>query len=261
MADSEASWRAPPDLLRGDVAIVTGAAQGNGVAIAAGLAGAGARVAICDIQAGRLAATAEALRKKGASVHVATVDVSDAAACRAFAAAAREALGPVSILVNNAGVIHRDRVDAPEFAANWDRTFRINVDGARNMTLAALGDLRATRGRVVNLGSILSLRGAASAVSYAATKGAIAQFTRALAAELAPDGVRVNALAPGVIATPMTVPTRESPEALARFMAHTPMGRVGEPEELVGPVLFLVSPMSSYVTGVVLPVDGGYVAI
>ena len=191
----------------------------------------------------------------------ANLDVSDAAACQAFAGDARAALGPVSILVNNAGVIHRDRFDAPEFAANWDRTFRINVDGARNMTLAALGDLRATGGRVVNLGSILSLRGAASAISYAATKGAIAQFTRSLAAELAPEGVRVNALAPGVIATQMTAPTRENPEALARFMAHTPMGRVGTPEELVGPVLFLVSQMSSYVTGVVLPVDGGYVAI
>jgi NAD(P)-dependent dehydrogenase (short-subunit alcohol dehydrogenase family) len=257
---SDKSWRAPPDLLRGDVAIVTGAAQGNGAAIAAGLARAGARVAIGDIQAGGLNATAEALRAAGAEVHAASLDVSDAAACLAFAAAARAALGPVSILVNNAGVIHRDRFDAPEFAANWDVTFRINVDGVRNMTLAALADLRATRGRVVNLGSILSLRGAASAVSYAATKGAIAQFTRALAAELAPDGVRVNALAPGVIATPMTAPTRENADALARFMAHTPMGRVGEPGELVGPVLFLVSPMSSYVTGIVLPVDGGYLA-
>mgnify|MGYP001797396234 CR=1 FL=1 len=129
------------------------------------------------------------------------------------------------------------------------------------MLLAALEELSAREGRIVNLASILSTRASPDVSAYAATKGAIAQLTRAWALELAPRGIRVNALAPGVINTPMTRDTRENPEALAGFLRHTPMGRVGEPEELVGPTLFLVSPWSTYVTGAVLPVDGGYLTL
>ena len=107
----------------------------------------------------------------------------------------------------------------------------------------------------------MSFVGASKNVSYAASKGAVLQLTKALAAELAPDGIRVNGIAPGVISTPMTEVTRSTPESLARFMNHTPLGRVGEPDELIGPVLFLASKMSSYVTGVMLPIDGGYLAV
>jgi NAD(P)-dependent dehydrogenase (short-subunit alcohol dehydrogenase family) len=113
---------------------------------------------------------------------------------------------------------------------------------------------------VVNLGSIASFVGYRNSASYAASKGGVIQLTKALACDLAPDGVRVNGIAPGVIATPMTEGTRANPEAMARFMGHTPLARVGQPEELVGPVLFLASHLSSYVTGVMLPVDGGYLA-
>jgi NAD(P)-dependent dehydrogenase (short-subunit alcohol dehydrogenase family) len=113
---------------------------------------------------------------------------------------------------------------------------------------------------VVNLASILSQRAAPGTLAYAASKGAVAQLTRGLAVELAPD-VRVNALAPGVIETPMTAVTRASPEAVGAFLAHTPMKRLGRPEELVGPALFLLSDLSAYVTGTVLPVDGGYLAL
>ena len=248
----------PRDLLAGDVALVTGAAQGIGAAAAAALAAAGAKVAACDIDEEGLARTLAAIEGAGATVWGARADVTDAAACRAFAAEARAALGPVSILVNNAGALSRDALDAPGYASAWDRIFRVNVDGARNMTLACLDDLRARDGRVINLASILSRSGGARASAYAASKGAVAQFTRALAVELAPDGVRVNAIAPGVIATPMTESTRADPGALGRFMARTPMARVGEPEEAAAAVVFLVSPLASYITGAVLPVDGGY---
>ena len=166
-----------------------------------------------------------------------------------------------AILINPAGVLPREPVGPPDYAAAWDRSFRINVDGTRNMLLAALEELSAREGRIVNLASILSTRASPDVSAYAATKGAIAQLTRAWALELAPRGIRVNALAPGVINTPMTRDTRENPEALAGFLRHTPMGRVGEPEELVGPTLFLVSPWSTYVTGAVLPVDGGYLTL
>ncbi|MEM6438210.1 MAG: SDR family oxidoreductase [Pseudomonadota bacterium] len=253
--------RIPPDLLSGEAALVTGSAVGNGAAIAKGLAAAGAAVALCDLDAQGAEVTAGAIRSAGGAALAVEADVSDVAACARFAKAARDAHGPASILINNAGVIHREPVGHPDYAKTWDRSFRINVDGTRNMLLAALDDLTAGQGRVVNLASILSTRASPDVSAYAATKGAIAQLTRAWALELSPKGVRVNALAPGVINTPMTLDTREDPEALAGFLRHTPMGRIGEPEELVGPTLFLVSPWSSYVTGAVLPVDGGYLTL
>jgi NAD(P)-dependent dehydrogenase (short-subunit alcohol dehydrogenase family) len=114
---------------------------------------------------------------------------------------------------------------------------------------------------VINLGSIMSFVGARTSSSYAASRGAVLHLTKSLAAELAAEGIRVNGIAPGVIETPMTDVTRSNPEALESFMNHTPMGRVGQADELVGPVLFLASHMSNYVTGVMLPVDGGYLSV
>jgi NAD(P)-dependent dehydrogenase (short-subunit alcohol dehydrogenase family) len=136
----------------------------------------------------------------------------------------------------------------------------VNATGVANMTRAFLDQLKETKGRIVNLGSIMSVTAGPGMTAYAASKGAVAQMTKALAHDLAPDGVRVNAIAPGVIETPMTEATRANPDAIGRFMAHTPMGRPGRAEELVGPALFLASHASSYVTGALLPVDGGYLA-
>jgi NAD(P)-dependent dehydrogenase (short-subunit alcohol dehydrogenase family) len=113
---------------------------------------------------------------------------------------------------------------------------------------------------VINLGSICSYMAYVNGTPYSGSKGAIKLYTQGLAADLAADGIRVNGLAPGVIATPMTEETRSKPERLAGFLARTPLGRVGEPEELVGPVLFLASDLSSYVTGHMLAVDGGFLA-
>jgi len=249
------------NLLQGDIAVVTGAAQGNGRAIAMGLARAGARIAIGDIDGAGAERTAQEIAALGIPVFAARLDVGDAAACKAFAAEVKEALGPASILVNNAGIIRRGAIDDADFAAGWAAMFRVNVEGCVNMVRALLPQLRDTQGRVVNLGSIASFVATGTTAAYPASKGAVLQLTRSLAAELAPDGIRVNGIAPGVIATPMTEATRANPKVLGRFLAHTPMGRVGEPEELVGPVLFLVSSLSSYVTGVMLPVDGGYLAV
>ncbi len=237
-----------PGLLQGDVALVTGAAQGNGAAIARGLAASGARVILADIDGAGAAAQAAAL---GGEAHA--LDVADRAACAALAGR----IGPVSILVNNAGILRRGGVADDGFLDALQQQLAVNLQGAANMVQAFLPQLRAAKGRVVNIASIAAYVGT-GATAYGATKAGLAQLTRGLAAELAPDGIRVNALAPGVIATPMTESTRTNPPALQRFLQHTPMGRVGEPEELVGPVLFLVSRLSSYVTGVTLAVDGGY---
>lgn len=251
-------------LLEGDVAVVTGAAQGNGRAIAMGLARHGAHVVAADINAAGAEAVAAAIRTEGGTAVALGVDVANREQCQRLAAEVEARLGPASILVNNAGILRRVPVSDlgdSAFAEAWDAMFAVNVDGAMNMVQAFLPQLRRCRGRIVNLGSIMSFVSAPRIVAYSATKGAVRQMTKGLAAELAADGIRVNAIAPGVIATPMTTETRADPQTLARFLAHTPLGRVGEPEELVGPVVFLVSELSSYVTGVTLPVDGGYLAL
>ncbi|WP_029059221.1 SDR family NAD(P)-dependent oxidoreductase [Stappia stellulata] len=244
----------------GSVAVVTGAGQGNGRAIALGLARAGARLALCDIDREMAEDTAKAIRAEGGQAFAAHCDVSDLAAARAFAASVEAEFGAAGILVNNAGVIRRQPLSDPGFADGWDATFRVNVDGIRNMVLAFSAQLEASAGRIVNMASIMSQAAGPGISAYVASKGAVAQFTKALAHEFAPRGVRVNAIAPGVIDTPMTTGTRANEAAISRFMAHTPLARTGQPEELVGPVLFLASDMSSYVTGAILPVDGGYLA-
>ena len=242
------------------VAVVTGAAQGNGRAIALGLARAGARVACCDVQTGPLDGLVQEIADSGGAARAIPFDVSDRARCAGVAAEVESALGPASILINNAGIIRRTVPDAAAFAEDWDAIMAVNATGVMQVTLAFLSQLRATKGSVINLGSIMSLSAGPNISAYAASKGAVMQLTKALAHDLAADGIRVNAIAPGVIATPMTEVTRQNPDAIGRFMAHTPLGRPGEPEELVGPALFLASDASSYVTGAVLVVDGGYLA-
>ncbi|MCR4265450.1 SDR family NAD(P)-dependent oxidoreductase [Nitratireductor sp. ZSWI3] len=246
--------------IEGCVAVVTGAGQGNGRALALGLARAGALVALCDVNGEKAGETAATIQAEGGRALAAMVDVADPAACRNFAARVRLELGDAAILVNNAGIIRRHGLDDPDFDSHWDATFQVNVHGTKNMVRAFVPQLEKTGGRIVNLASIMSHVAGPGIPAYVASKGAVAQFTKALAHELAPRGIRVNAIAPGVIDTPMTEATRGNEAAISRFMAHTPLGRTGRPEELVGPVLFLVSGMSSYVTGAILPVDGGYLA-
>jgi NAD(P)-dependent dehydrogenase (short-subunit alcohol dehydrogenase family) len=242
------------------VAVVTGAAQGNGKAIAEGLARQGARVALGDMQSEEVEAIAAALRAEGAIARAYNLDVSNPGSVTAFASSVARDLGAAEILVNNAGIIRRTPIGSHSFEADWQAVMSVNSNGPMLMVRAFLQQLQQTKGRIINLASIMSVSAGPGMAAYAASKGAVLQMTKALAHDLAPDGIRVNAIAPGVIETPMTVATRNDPEAIGRFMAHTPLKRPGRPEELVGPVLFLASHLSSYVTGILLPVDGGYLA-
>jgi NAD(P)-dependent dehydrogenase (short-subunit alcohol dehydrogenase family) len=249
------------DLLAGKRALVTGAGQGNGRAIALGLAAHGADIVASDIDLAGAERTAADLRASGSKALAFRLDVTDAAACHALAQTISRDIGDISILINNAGIIIREGLDSPRAAENWRRVLDVNLTGVFNVTHAFLPTLRKTRGAIVNLGSIASFVGVGDTLGYAPSKGGVKLLTQALARDLARDGIRVNAIAPGVIETAMTEVTRNDAARLAGFVGRTPLGRVGQPEELVGPVVFLVSEMASYVSGVTLPVDGGFLAV
>jgi len=250
-----------PRLLEDRLALITGAGQGNGRALALGLAQAGARVIATDINAGGVEETARLLRTQGGEAWPFVLDVTSSAACELLAALAGQEIGKVDLLVNNAGIIIRENMSSPNAAANWRKTLDVNLDGTFNVTHAFLPTIKQTRGSIINVASIAAYAGQGASLGYSPSKGAIKMFTQSLAQELAPFGVRVNALAPGVIETPMTAPTREDPARLQSFMTRIPMGRLGQPEDLVGPVIFLASDMSRYVTGITLAVDGGFLAV
>lgn len=249
-----------PRVLEGALVLVTGAGQGNGRAIARGVSAAGAKVIVTDVRADTIEAVAEEIRIAGGEARAYRLDVTDAAACAELAARVGREMGMTSVVVNNAGIVIRETIDSPKAHENWRRVMDVNVNGVFNVVHAWLPALRATRGTIINVASIGSYIGLTGILGYSPSKGAVKQFTQSLARDLAPDGIRVNAIAPGVIATPMTEFTREHPDRLASFLSRTPLGRVGEPEELVGPVVFLASSMASYVNGAILPVDGGFLA-
>ena len=248
------------DLLAGKRALVTGAAHGNGRALALGLAAHGADIVVSDVDLTGAERTAADIRDQDRNAWAFPLDVTDVPACNALAATVAKDIGPIAILINNAGIIIREGIDSPHAAENWRRVLDVNLTGVFNVTHAFLPALRETRGTIVNLGSIASFAGVGGTLGYAPSKGGVKMLTQSLARDLARDGIRVNAIAPGVIETAMTESTRNDPARLAGFMSRTPLRRVGQPEELVGPVVFLVSDMASYVNGVTLPVDGGFLA-
>jgi len=197
----------------------------------------------------------------GARAYAYALDVSDPAQCNAVAACIRDEIGHVSILVNNAGVRPRHSFDSETRDAAWRQAMGVNVDGIRNMTLACLPSLKATQGNIINITSIAATQATAQSIAYSTSKAAAQMLTKATALELAADGIRVNAIAPGVIETEMTQGSRDNPLRRDALMARIPMARFGRPEDLVGPVVFLASSMAAYMTGAVLAVDGGYLAV
>jgi NAD(P)-dependent dehydrogenase (short-subunit alcohol dehydrogenase family) len=194
------------------------------------------------------------------------LDVTERETCREVAAEVGEKVGQISILVNNAGINRRNAFTADPDAVvkDWQDILAVNLNGMFNVTHAFLGQLRATKGRIVNIGSIQSFVHVRTpnSVAYTTSKHGVLGFTRALAAELGKDGVRVNAIGPGLIETPLNEKVRaNNPELVKIFIEHTPLGRAGKPDDVVGPAIFLASDLSAYVTGAIIMADGGYRAI
>jgi 3-oxoacyl-[acyl-carrier protein] reductase len=251
-------------LLEGRIAVVTGGGSGIGRAIALGYAREGAQVAVLDVNGDAAAETAKAIT--GGKARSFMLDVTERDKCREVAAQIGEKIGRVSILVNNAGINRRNAFTADPEAVikDWQDIMAVNLNGVFNVTHAFLAQLRATRGRIVNIGSIQSFVHVRTPNSpaYTTSKHGVLGFTRALAAELGKDGVRVNAIGPGLIETPLNEKVRaNNPELVRIFMEHTPLGRTGKPEDIVGPAIFLASDLSAYVTGSIIMADGGYRSI
>lgn len=242
----------------GKVALVTGSSRGIGRAIAGRLAKEGYALCInCVERVDKARELARELADQGCRVMVYQADVSKREQVNAMVDRVRETFGPVSLLVNNAGVAgqvqFQDITDE-----QWNRYFAVNLNGAFHTIQAVLPDmLHAKSGCIVNISSIWGLRGASCEVAYSCTKAAIIGLTRSLAMELAPSGIRVNCVAPGVIDTDMLSVLPE--EVLSDLAEQTPMGRLGRPEDIAGAVAYFASEDASFVTGQVLTADGGFI--
>jgi NAD(P)-dependent dehydrogenase (short-subunit alcohol dehydrogenase family) len=253
-------------LLEHDIAVVTGAASGIGRAIAAGYAREGAQVVLLDINDQAAENAAEEIRRAGGRASSYRLDVTHRDDCVKVAKLIGEQVGQASILVNNAGINRRNAFagEASAVIKDWEDIIAINLNGVFNVTHAFLEPLRASKGRIVNIASIQSFVHVRTPNSpaYTTSKHGVLGFTRALAAELGKYGVRVNAIGPGLIETPLNAAVRaNNPELVKIFIDHTPLGRAGKPEDIVGPAIFLASDLSAYVTGSIVMADGGYRAI
>ena len=249
-------------LLSGQVAVVTGAGQGMGREIALGLAEAGAAVVVADVNGETASATAQAITKGGGKAWSLVWNVADPDEAARVAEQVKALAGNASILVNNAGIHRRGLTGAPEHLQTWREVMSVNVDGIMYGVTAFLEQLKLTRGCIINLASIQSFAAAPNdTTAYSTSKGAVAMLTKSLAVELARYEIRVNAVAPGFIETPQTAISRANPDRMAFVLSHTPMKRVGLAKEMAGPVVFLASPLASFVNGTVLPVDGGFLTL
>ncbi len=242
-------------------ALVTGASRGIGAAIARGLAARGYDVGLNDIesQAEALASVASAIRERGRRAEILPADVSDREEVAAMAGRFLELFGHADALVNNAGILIAGAMDGlPE--EHWDRVMDVNAKGSFLVTQAFLPAMKARGyGRIVNIASIGGKHGAPEQAHYSASKAAVMGFTRVLAQEVGPLGITANCVCPGIILTEMGRVNLEDPEVREAWQAKTALARIGDPEDVVGPVAFFASDESAFVTGQTLNVDGGIV--
>ena len=248
--------------LEGKIAIVTGAGSGIGRACALALAREGARVALIGRRKDRLEAVA---REIGTNALVVAADVSKKPDIDRMVEQTVSSFGGLNVLVNNAGVLHAGTVEQVT-EQQWDETFNVNVRGVWLLSRAVLPHLRkAGGGSIINIASVLGINGVRNRACYAPSKGAVVLLTKCMAIDQGHENIRVNAICPAFVETDLTAAvlrTAPDPEAMRRerISAH-PIGRLGQPDDIAGMAVYLASDESSWVTGAVFPVDGGYLAV
>lgn len=238
------------------VVVITGAASGIGEGAARRFAQDGAMLVLGDIDKTSLDSLAGEL---GGTIETRATDVSDRTACEALVQAAIDRFGRIDVLVNDAGVDHLGLVDEGDFS-EFTKVIETDLYGVVHMSRAAIKHLRASKGCIVNVSSVSGLGGDWNHSFYCAAKGAVSNFTRALAMDEAKHGVRVNAVNPSLTYTALTAGMKEQPELIAKFEERIPLGRGAEPADISGTIAFLASEDARFVTGVNLPVDGGLTA-
>jgi gluconate 5-dehydrogenase len=246
--------------LTGRTALVTGATSGLGLAIARGLAEAGAAIAVNGRDEGRIADTVSAFRDEGLSAHAARFDVTATDEVEAGVERVEAEVGPIDILVNNAGIQRRKPLLEMEEAV-WDEVIETNLNAVFRVGRAVgRGMVERRRGKIINIASLASEVARKTIAPYTAAKGAVKQLTRAMCVEWASFNVQVNGIGPGYFATPLNRALLDDPAFDAWVKNRTPAGRWGDPKELVGAAVFLSSPASDFVNGQILYVDGGLLA-
>jgi gluconate 5-dehydrogenase len=246
--------------LSGRTALITGSSAGIGLALAAGLAGAGARVVLNGRDADRLGQVAAKLRTAGASVETAAFDVTDGAAVTQAVARIEAEVGPIAILVNNAGMQRRAPLEQFE-EAHWHELMRTNLDSVFLVGQAVARHMIPRRaGKIVNVCSVQSELGRPNIAPYTASKGAVKMLTKGMAIDWGPHGIQVNGLGPGYFKTELNRALVDNPEFSAWLINRTPSRRWGDVEDLVGAAVFLASDASNFVNGHILYVDGGVTA-
>ena len=233
-------------IFHGQAVLDSGGSSGIGFAIASGFKDAGATVTVTGLTEGELA------EAKAAGMNAAALDVGNLETCKKLMAG----FGRLDVLVNCAGMIRR--ANAEHDPVEFEQVINVNLNGTQRLCALARPLLAKTRGSIVNTASMRSFFGSAITPAYAASKGGVAQLTKSLAIAYADEGIRVNAIAPGWVATALTQPLRDNAEANQAVIDRTPMKRWADPSDMAGPVMFLCSPAAAFVTGVILPVDGGY---
>jgi gluconate 5-dehydrogenase len=246
--------------LTGKTALVTGAAQGLGLAMAIGLAEAGARVALNDVQEARLCGEVARLAAAGHTVRAVPFDVSNSAQVKVHVPVVEREVGPIDILVNNAGIHRRGPIeDLPEVA--WREVLDTNLTAAFLMARqVAPGMIVRRAGKIINICSVMSEVGRPTVAAYMTSKGGLKMLTKAMAVEWAKHNIQVNGIAPGWMATELNRPLMENPVLDAWVRSRVPAGRYGDPAEMAGVVVYLASRASDFVTGQIVYLDGGTLA-